>query len=64
MDLKQGVGEQRRALTVSGLRPKDKGRMGSIGRKVLLMKPIKAEKERGMIREYIPISGYQQEYQE
>src|SRR6266851_9495874 len=35
--LKQGVGEQRRALTVGDFVTKNKGRMGSIG-KALLMK--------------------------
>jgi hypothetical protein len=42
--LKQRVGEQRRALTVGSLRTKDKGRVGSIGGRVLLMNLIRRTK--------------------
>src|SRR5713226_10566561 len=43
---KQGVRQQRRALTVGGMRAKDKGRMRSIAGRVLLMRPITPRRKR------------------
>src|SRR5216684_5134002 len=43
---KQGVRQQRQALTIGGMRMKDKGRMRSIARRALLMRPIRLRKRR------------------
>jgi len=43
---KQGVRQQRWALTIGGMRTKDKGRMRSIAGRVLLIRPIRLRKKR------------------